>query len=239
MNEMEARRAQDERLPRVLIVSDVLLYREGLAASLTRAGILSVVGIVHGHDARNEIGRKYPDAVLLDASIPDGLALAREIHVAMPMVKLVGFGIGKGDDEALACAEAGLSGFVGREGTVADLASAVVSAMKGELQCSARLAALLFQRVAILAKTQPTVAMVLTRREREIAALIADGLSNKEIAIDLRIGPATVKNHVHNILDKLRVKRRGAIGSILPRASTRHPGPAMNQSGHGDSLPVR
>jgi DNA-binding CsgD family transcriptional regulator len=52
---------------------------------------------------------------------------------------------------------------------------------------------------------------MLTRREREIAALIGEGLSNKEIAIDLRIGPSTVKNHIHNILEKLNVRRRAAI----------------------------
>ena len=56
-----------------------------------------------------------------------------------------------------------------------------------------------------------TKAAPLTRREREIAVLIAEGLSNKEIARDLRIGASTVKNHVHSILEKLNVRRRSAI----------------------------
>lgn len=80
-----------------------------------------------------------------------------------------------------------------------------------------RVAALLCQRVASLAGggAGAEEASPLTRREGQIAELVADGLSNKEIAIELRIGPTTVKNHIHNILEKLGVPRRGAVGSRL------------------------
>jgi two-component system, NarL family, nitrate/nitrite response regulator NarL len=64
-----------------------------------------------------------------------------------------------------------------------------------------------------------TKSAILTRREREIAVLIGQGLSNKEIAIDLRIGAATVKNHVHSILEKLDVRRRSAIVHQLSETS--------------------
>lgn len=76
------------------------------------------------------------------------------------------------------------------------------------------MSALLCARVAELATLgqQPET---LTRREREIAMLVGEGLSNKEIAKDLSIGPSTVKNHVHNILEKLRVRRRSAIAQQL------------------------
>jgi two-component system, NarL family, nitrate/nitrite response regulator NarL len=106
-------------------------------------------------------------------------------------------------------------GFVGRDGTLAELATAVERALAGEVRCSPKLAALLCERVAALAGRMGDVPSGLTRRERQIADLVADGLSNKEIAIELRIGPATVKNHIHNILEKLHVPRRGAIGSRL------------------------
>lgn len=200
--------------PRVLIVSDVLLYREGVAAGLAQSGALLIVGAASGKQALILMHEAAADAVLLDASAADALAVARMIKVAWPTVPVIGFGIGS-DANSLACAEAGLTGFVGRDGTLVELAQAVERALAGEVGCSPRLAALLCARVAALAGTTAPSGSPLTRRERQIAELVAEGLSNKEIAIELRIGPATVKNHIHNILEKLCVPRRGAIGSRL------------------------
>lgn len=76
---------------------------------------------------------------------------------------------------------------------------------------------MLCHRLAALAGDKQRPDDGLTTRERQAADLIIEGRSNKEIAIDLRIGPATVKNHVHDILDKLKVRRRAAIGSRLRR----------------------
>lgn len=207
---------------RVIIASDVLLYREGLAASLARDGRLEVAAAIGGAEVLGAVARLEPAAVLVDASAEEGLALARALHEACPSVRLVGFGISGGGAGVIACAEAGLTAFVDRDGTIDALVEAVVGALRGELSCSPRIAAMMCDRLASLAGARPAAAEPLTRREREVAALIAEGLSNKEIAIDLRIGPATVKNHVHNILDKLRVRRRAAIVTRLreePRPS--------------------
>jgi DNA-binding NarL/FixJ family response regulator len=207
---------------RVIIASDVLLYREGLVASLERDGRLDVAAAVSGAEVLAAVARFAPGAVLVDASAGEGLAVARSLHVAYPSVRLVGFGISGGGSGVIACAEAGLTAFVDRDGTIDALVEAVVGALRGELACSPRIAAMMCDRLASLAGARPAAAEPLTRREREVAALIAEGLSNKEIAIDLRIGPATVKNHVHNILDKLRVRRRAAIVTRLreePRAA--------------------
>jgi two-component system, NarL family, nitrate/nitrite response regulator NarL len=86
-------------------------------------------------------------------------------------------------------------------------------ARAGELGCSPQLAALMCRRLAVLAGRPAGSA--LSPRERQVARLVADGLSNKEIAQKLAIGPATVKNHVHNILDKLALRRRSAIAGQL------------------------
>ena len=128
---------------------------------------------------------------------------------------IVGFGLGDEAADALACAEAGLVGFVGREGTIDDLAAALAAALAGEVRCSPRVAALLCGRVATLARGRAAPAGGLTSREREVAELVSEGLSNKQIALRLGIGPATVKNHVHAVLEKLHVARRGAIGRGL------------------------
>lgn len=201
--------------PRVVVASDVRLYREGLAASLARDGRVAVLAAVAGDRALASVAELAPDAVLVDASGADGLGLARALRAEFPGVRLVGFGIAGGASGAIACAEAGLAAFVDRDGTIETLVEAVGCALRGQLSCSPELAAMLCERIASLAKARPAGPPegALTRRERQIAALVAEGLSNKEIAIDLSIGPATVKNHVHNILDKLHIRRRAAIAA--------------------------
>lgn len=200
--------------PRVSIVSDVLLYREGLAASLLRDGRLTVAGLLDSGEALPGIARQQPDAVLLDGAMRDCLMLARKIRAHFPNLRIVGFGICGGADRLVDCAESGLAAFVDSGGNVSELVEAVLGALKGELSCSPEVSALMCERLASLA-TGAKRPDALTRREREIAALIGQGLSNKEIANDLRIGPSTVKNHVHSILEKLNVRRRSAIVSQL------------------------
>jgi two-component system, NarL family, nitrate/nitrite response regulator NarL len=90
------------------------------------------------------------------------------------------------------------------------------------MPCSPKLAATLLRRVAALAQEQrsPSALDSLTIRERQIVGLIGDGLSNKEIASGLKIEVATVKNHVHNILEKLNVTRRSEAAALVER---KHP----------------
>jgi DNA-binding NarL/FixJ family response regulator len=201
---------------RLLIVSDVLLYREGLCASLAGQACVQVVGATDGPEAVARAQTMAVDVVLLDASLPSGLALARELRRVTPEVRVVGFGVSAEDGGIVACAEAGLAGFVGSDGTAEELALVITQAVRGELRCSPRIAALLMSRVATLAGDRAAGAHpVLTRRERQIAVLIREGLSNKEIAAELRIGSATVKNYVHNLLEKFQVQRRSAIAARL------------------------
>lgn len=196
--------------PAVTIVSDVLLYREGLAVSLKRDGRLRICDLVSPAEAFPAVSRRRPDAVLVDGAMPDCLEFARRLRTWTPGVPLVGFAISGGAERLVECAESGLAAFVSSEGTMTDLVEAVTGALAGELACSPRVSALMCQRLARLS-VGPKRTTSLTPREGEIAALIGRGLSNKEIALNLRIGPATVKNHVHSILEKLNVRRRSAI----------------------------
>lgn len=199
----------------VLVISDILLHREGVASGLAALPDVDVVACGPAADALRLLRQHRPRAVLIDVPGPAALALVPRLRSAAAGVALVGFGIGD-DDLELAGAEAGLTGFVGRNGTLADLAAAVVQALAGDLACSPRMAALMCRRLAELAARPAASGGGLSPREAQVARLVADGLSNKEIALALAIGPATVKNHVHNILEKLALRRRSAIAARLP-----------------------
>jgi DNA-binding NarL/FixJ family response regulator len=211
--------------PTVTIVSDVVLYREGLAASLVRDGRVTVRDLVSGADALPIIARNTPDVVLLDGGMEDCLGLARKIRAHVSGPRIVGFGISGGADRFVDCAESGLAAFIDSKGSVEELATTIFAALRGELPCSPQVSALMCERLASLSAGALHRPEALTRREQEVAVLIGQGLSNKEIANDLCIGPSTVKNHVHSILEKLNVRRRSAIVhqlSELPWMKRRH-----------------
>jgi DNA-binding NarL/FixJ family response regulator len=154
-----------------------------------------------------------PDVVLLDVGAPGGLETLRVLRQALPDLKIVAIAVSDIEQEVVACAEAGVSGFVSRDGSIQDLVGAVHCAMRNELVCSPRVAGMLFRRVAAVGseRSHGPDNGALTRREHEIVSLMTQGLSNKEIARQLRIQNATVKNHIHSILAKLHVRRRGEV----------------------------
>ena len=125
--------------------------------------------------------------------------------------------------ELVACAEAAIVGYVTRDHSSAELRAVVASVARGEVVCPPRIAAMLLRRVAALAGGPDSNLgqTHLSHREREIVRLIGRGLSNKEIARDLGVEIATVKNHVHNILNKLRVHRRSDAAALFNGAVTR------------------
>jgi two-component system, NarL family, nitrate/nitrite response regulator NarL len=131
---------------------------------------------------------------------------------------VVALGVSEDPDEVLECAEAGVAGYVSRRATVEDLVKTIEGVERGELCCSPRMAAEMFHRVAALAAGQAAARLFpLTVREQAIVQLISRGLSNKEIAHALSIEVATVKTHVHHILEKLGVPRRAAVAAWVGR----------------------
>jgi DNA-binding NarL/FixJ family response regulator len=197
---------------RLVIASPVRLVREGLAASLHGRDGVSVVDAV-SLDAQgiDRIAAAAPDAVLVDLGQSDALATARLLRSASPEAKLVAFALDEIDAGVFACAAAGFSSYVPRESGTDELLRALADAMDGRMHCAPHIAAAMFRRLAdFLRDTAPRAALpALTMRESEILALAEKGRSNKEIARDLAISCATVKNHMHNILQKLQVSRRG------------------------------
>jgi two-component system nitrate/nitrite response regulator NarL len=205
-------------MTRALIVVGIRLYREGLAHLLgTQDGIQIVGAECDGRSAALRLDETAPDVALVELGIPDLDAITRALAGRSPSIPLVAIGITDSDSEVLACAEQGCAGYVTRDASLEELVAAILGASKGELTCSPRRAASLMRRLgALAAQLQPASAVMrLTRREREVAALIREDLTNKEIAVRLSIEVATVKNHVHNVLDKLQVHRRSDAARVL------------------------
>lgn len=203
--------------PRVFIASDVRLLCDGLILSLSQQPSLYVVGSANPTAALTHVGALHPDVILLDVGPPGGLDMPPIFRQALPDVKVVAIAVNDVEQDVFACAEARVSGFVSRNGSIQDLVEAVHCAVRNEVVCSPRIAALLLGRVATMRSEQigERSNWVLTRREDEIVLLMTQGLSNKEIARQLRIQNATVKNHIHSILGKLQVRRRGEVAARI------------------------
>jgi DNA-binding NarL/FixJ family response regulator len=197
---------------RTLICSEVRIYREGLAEVLERRSGITVVGTSCGAwESLAQVRALGVDVVLLDMSTAESVAILRELSRGVRETRVVALGVGETVAEVVAYAEAGVAGYVTREQALDDLVAAIVAVARGEASCSPRAAAMLLQHVSALADIQqehPAASVHLTGREREILALIRAGLSNKEIGRRLCIELPTVKNHVHNILEKLGVSGR-------------------------------
>ena len=206
-------------MTRVFIISEVRLYRDGLARLLRRDQRLDVVGgagdVPDALEALAAIDAPPPEAVLLDVPAPAGLEGLRELEAAVPMARIIVLNVSDADEQAvIAWAEAGVGGLLSRDVDIDDVAQAVQTTASGGTVCSPRLAALLLRRLARSAEERP-VTSPLTSREREIAQLLEQGMSNKEIAAHLQIELPTVKNHVHSILTKLKASRRGQAAAML------------------------
>ena len=206
---------------RVFIAADVRLYREGLAETLGRKEGLSIVGALHcGPEALSHIADLRPDVVLLDVGMPQSYTFAREIQRNALRTSIVALGVSDSADQMLTYAEAGITGYLTHDTSLEDLIAVVESVARGEAICSPQLAGSLVRRLAALAvdrEPDPPDAR-LTSREREVVALLERDLSNKEIANSLGIEVATVKNHVHNLLEKLSVHRRSEAVRLVGRA---------------------
>ena len=205
---------------RVLIVSDVRLYREGLERAFAAAEDIDLVGSASDWtEARETIERFGPMIVLLDIAMRGARTGARQFVQERPHIKIVAFAISEVEQEVLACAEAGIVGYVTRDASLSTLIQTLTAAADGELRCSPRIAAFLLHRISMLtgAREQNPALRRLTRRQTSVLELIEQGLSNKAIARRLGIELPTVKNHVHRILAKLQVTGRAEAAALLRR----------------------
>lgn len=205
---------------RLLVVSDVRFHREGLQRMLAAEADFTVVGAAADeHQALQAIRDGGTDLVLLDLVLRDGRPLVGAIHSIAPAVHVVALGLSDTGSSVLPWAEAGVAGYVGQNCSFAELATVVRSIAQGGSPCAPDVSAALFKRIAVLSGRSVWRDARLTPRESEIAALLARGMSNREIARTLTISLPTVKNHVHNVLDKLQVTRRSEVAGGWPAQS--------------------
>ena len=202
---------------RVFIIAAVRFYREGLAQALREKATtdMEVVGSsAHWTDALTRLRELDPDCVLLDLAISDGPLAVRQIRRQSRGAKVVVLGLQETEESLLPLAEAGIAGYANLDCSVSDLVNVVRCVDRDEMPCPPRIAASLLRRVATLSSQSVSSGRALTLREQEMLSLLRQGLSNREIARALSIAIPTVKNHVHQILEKLHVKRRYQVAMI-------------------------
>jgi DNA-binding NarL/FixJ family response regulator len=136
-----------------------------------------------------------------------------DLRAAAPSTPILGLVLTVGPTVVIAAAALGVRAFVSPSQPLDDVVGAVAGAARGEIICPPAVTSLLFDQLGEGRALRSDAE--LTGRERQVAALIARGLSNKEIAAQLYVQPATVKNHVHHILRKLQCQRRGEAAALL------------------------
>jgi two-component system, NarL family, nitrate/nitrite response regulator NarL len=193
----------------VLVVAGIRLHSDAMAALLhqrARDRLRVTVGTVGSHELPAQA--RAADVLVLDTLEPDSLDVLCRAG-AESGCGVVAVGVRDDERDVVALAEAGVIGFVDRETGIDALVECIENAARGEATCPPQVASALLRRVTHLARAEPPDTSTLTVRERQIVQLIGEDLSNKEIARRLCIEVATVKNHVHNVLEKLQVSRRG------------------------------
>jgi DNA-binding NarL/FixJ family response regulator len=208
---IEVLNQSDRDVVRVFILVSVSLYRDGLAQCLADEKSIAVVGSAADVPTALVLMRDLrPEVVLVDLGARDGPLTARSIRHDIPQVRIVALAVSAVYADIISWAEAGVSGYVTRDATLGDLVAAIEQAALGEIACPPHVIASLLGGLAVgnnaCGPSHPE--HLLTAREREIAQLLQQGMSNKQIASALTISLPTVKNHVHNVLRKLRVQRR-------------------------------
>jgi two-component system, NarL family, nitrate/nitrite response regulator NarL len=209
----------DAAIPiRIFVCAGIRLYREGLAYVLANVDGLHVVGTASNTaEATRVLPTLDVGVLLVDLPATESFLALPRLRAAAPEAKVLAIAVPEVVDEVLTRAEAGIEGYITRDASIDDLVRAVESIHRDELICNANIAAALLRHVGRLAAGRaPSAASgTLTPRQRQIAVLLGDGLSNKEIARALSIETTTVKNHVHTILEKLKVERRSDVARLL------------------------
>ncbi len=200
---------------RIFLIEDNRLLREGVAAMINEQADMKVVGALKGtEDTLARVGTANPHVVLIDVGLENqnSLQIAGSLMKQTPELKVIGMGLIPSQSDIVEFVEAGASGFILKDAAVDDFLATIRSVASGRKALPSILTNSLFSHVVQYAAKKGTRFLTktvrLTTREREVIALITEGLSNKDIASRLNISSYTVKSHVHNILEKLALQSR-------------------------------
>lgn len=210
---------------RVVIVSDIRLYREGLGELSRRQGV-DVVGLAASADEAWDLVKELdPEILLIDSATPSGRALTAQVFDSAVDCHVVAIGLTEAESDVVAWASVGVSAFVTKNSPLEELVTTLEQVAASRWRASPHTVRLLLRHMARTARRSGPAdhAGLLTSREHQVAQLIARGLSNKQIARELDISVATVKNHVHAVLQKLNCARRGQAAARLRRLDAPSP----------------
>ena len=199
-----------EAMIRVLICDDHAIVRKGVLALLTtRAGIEVVGEASNGAEAVAKAAELKPDVILMDLVMPemDGIEATRRITAQQPNARVLVVTSFAADDKVFPAIKAGALGYLLKDSGPEELVRAIQQVAKGESSLEPSIARKLLMEINRPQKAPPTTDP-LTEREVEVLRLLAQGLSNREIAEQLVITERTVCTHVSNILDKLHLASR-------------------------------
>ena len=197
---------------RLVIADDHTFYREGIRTILHMVAGIEVIGeAATGEEVIAQALEKQPDVILMDIKMPglNGIEATRQILSRRPQTKILVVTMFEDDDSVFAAMRAGARGYLVKDADKEELVRAIQAIYWGEAIFSPAIAKRMIQYFTALPKTASALSFrELTEREQEILALIAQHLTNTEIAERLVLSPKTVRNHVSNIFSKLQVATR-------------------------------
>ena len=200
---------------RVVICDDHALFRRGLSMVLESEPGIEVVGEAEdGEAVVQAVEELAPDVVLMDVRMPklSGIDATKAIAESAPTTRIVMLTVSDEEEDLYEAIKAGAAGYLLKEISIEEVAEAIRSVVSGQSLITPSMASKLLAEFSNLSKKaearQAVPTPQLTSRELEVLKLVAQGMSNKEIAAELYISENTVKNHVRNILEKLHLHSR-------------------------------
>ena len=209
---------------KILLVIEVRLIANIFAEVLEEEADFMIVGRSENAEGALKILQdRHVDVALVSVGLPGqgAVELTRAIVDSARNTKVLALGLADDPDDVLKYIETGASGYILKDSSLLDLIEVMRSTQRGEAQVSAKMAGAMMERLSSLAKMFSTAEsnftddVRLTPREREVLQCISKGCTNQEIAAMLLVEIGTVKNHVHNILEKLNVSNRDEAASYL------------------------
>lgn len=199
----------------VFLIARNRLFREALSRILARPGDFTVLGAADfTKDVSARLASTPTDIAILDGvtADPADLSLLRNIHIEAPALKIVLIGMDDDEHLFLRTIQAGALGYVLKDASALDVVAAVRAVSENEASCPPHLCLTLFRQFSSHQTRVPNSylrqTLGLTRREQQLIPLIAEGLTNKEIAARLHLSEQTIKNHIHRMLQKVGASDR-------------------------------
>ncbi len=196
---------------RVIIADDHTIFRSGLNMLLSSESDINVIGEAEDGQSAIQLAKELnPDVILMDIGMPElnGIEATERIKLESPDINILVLTMHRSDEYFFKMLEAGASGYILKGAETSELINAVRSVAKGEVFLYPSMAGRLVKEYLSQSASSKISSAKLTKREREILQLIAEGFTNKEIAKKLVLSPSTVHSHRTNLLHKLNLNSR-------------------------------